>query len=210
MDGRYGTYETHISWSRNLLHLTPRALDVLGVSHVAAFENDLDEIDVAAGLTSVASIELPDGRRVSVLRNDDAWSRATLLTASAVDAPPMRPDCPLSTIYCRDYDRLSQQLQARLRPEWAGSSMHVTLPPEHAGGTLFVSAVVGPTRNAAVDGQPREVRLFMGTFGIIEIAAGDREVTLSVRRTDRIALSVVGFVLLAGCLVVTVIARKRA
>ena len=88
--------------------------------------------------------------------------------------------------------------------------MHVNLPPEHAGGTLFVSTVVGPTRSAAVDGQPREVRLFMGTFGTIEIAAGDREVTLSVRRTDRIALSVVGFVLLAGCLVVTVIARRRA
>lgn len=211
MEGRYGTYETYISWSRNLRHLTPRALDVLGISHVAALENDLDEIDVAAGLTSVASIELPGGeRRVSVLRNDDAWGRATLLAAGTVDAPPLRPDCPLSTIYCRDYDRFSQRLQAKLRPEWAGSSMHVNLPPEHRGGTLFVSAVVGPNPRAAVDGQPREVRLFMGTFGTIEIAPGDREVTLSVRPTDRIALSVVGFVLLTGCLAVTVMARRRA
>lgn len=211
MDERYGRYETLISWSRDLRHLTPRALDVLGISHVAMLENDLDDIDVAAGLTSVALIELPGSeRRVRLLRNDDAWGRATLLAASAVDAPPLRPDCPLSTIYCRDYDLLSQRLQARLRPEWAGSSMRVNLPPQHVGGTLFVSAVVGPTPKAAVDGQPREVRPFMGPFGAIEISPDDREVTLSVRRTDRIALSVVGFILLTGCLIVTVMARRRA
>ena len=211
MEGRYGAYETYISWSRNLRYLTPTALDVLGISHVVALENDVNEIDVAAGLMSVASIELPGSeRRVSVLRNDDAWGRATLLAAGTVDAPPLRPDCPLSTISCRDYDRLSQRLQARLRPEWAGSSMRVNLPPEHAGGTLFVSAVMGPTPRAAVDGQPREVRPFMGTFGTIEVASGDRKVTLSVRQTDRVALSVVGFILLIGCLVLTVIARKKA
>ena len=208
--GRYGTFETRISWNENLRTLTPAGLDVLGITHVALFEDEAEEIDLA-GLTPVLDIELPVGQVVRVLRNHDAWSRAVLLSPGEVDAPPPRwPACHwIPEVYCLDYSTLSQKLRARLAVDSSGSSIYAILPSNHPGGTLFVSAAVGPTRSATVDGQPREVRLFMDTFALIEIEPGDRTVRISMRRTDRMWLTVMGVALLGACFVLAVVPIRR-
>ena len=208
--GRFGTYRTRIAWNENLRTLTPAGLDVLGITHVALFEDEAEEIDLA-GLTPVLDIELSDGQVVRVLRNPDAWSRAVLLSPGEVAAPPPRwPACHwIPEVYCLDYSTLSQKLRARLAVDASGSSIYAILPSNHPGGTLFVSAAVGPTRSATVDGQPQEVRLFMDTFALIEIEPGDRTVRISMRRTDRMWLTVMGVALLGACLVLAVVPFRR-
>ena len=59
--GRYGTYDTQLSWTRNqnLQRLTPLGLDVLGITHVAMFDDD-EEIALTSGLTPVRPVALPD------------------------------------------------------------------------------------------------------------------------------------------------------
>ena len=195
--GRYGTYDTRISWIRNqnLQRLTPLGLDVLGITHVALFEDDLDEIALTDGLTPVSPVALPGLR---VFRNDDAWTRAVLLTPGEIVTPPTRPDCPVSDVYCRDYEALSQRLVARLPTDVSGSKIRVTLPPDHSGGTLFVSAAVGPTRAATVDGRPRDVDLVLDTFGAVTVQPGEQVVVVSMARTGSIMLTVLGLILLAG------------
>ena len=86
--------------------------------------------------------------------------------------------------------------------------MRVELPPGHSGGRLFVPVVAGPAPTATVDDQPRAVESFMDTFATITTAPGDRMVTLSVRRTDRIALSVFGVLVLGLCGAVAVVAKR--
>ena len=195
--GRYGTYDTRISWIRNqnLQRLTPLGLDVLGITHVALFEDDLDEIALTDGLTPVSPVGLPGLR---VFRNDDAWTRAVLLTPGEIVTPPTRPDCPVSDVYCRDYEALSQRLVARLPIDVSGSKIRVTLPPDHSGGTLFVSAAVGPNRAATVDGRPRDVDLVLDTFGAVTVQPGEQVVVVSMARTGSIMLTVLGLILLAG------------
>lgn len=202
---RYGAYQTRIDWNGNLEHLTPEALDVLGITHVAAFVSDAGTIALLEHLTPVAEIDLDDGKRVAVLRNDDAWTGATLLTGGPLAPPDLRPGCPEPLIACWDYTDVRVRLQARLEPDWQGSSMTVQLPPGHAGGQLFVSTIIGPTPHATADGQPREVGRVLGGFGTVAIEAGDSRVTLSVQRRDRIVLSLVGFALMGVCLAVALI-----
>ena len=201
--GRYGTYDTQISWIRNqnLQRLSPLGLDVLGITHVALFEDDLDEIAITDGLTPVNPIALPGLR---VFRNHDAWTRATLLTPGEIADPPQWPDCPTPDVYCRDYEALSRRLVARLQIDVSGSTIRATLPSNHAGGTLFVSAAVGPTRSATVDGQPRDVDLVLDTFGAVAVHPGDQVVVVSMARTRAIMLTVLGAVLLACCFVLAV------
>ena len=88
--------------------------------------------------------------------------------------------------------------------------MRVELPPGHTGGRLFVSVVAGPSATASVDGQPRDVERFMDTFATIATAPGDRVVTLSAQRTDRIALSAFGFLVLAICGAVAIMPGRTA
>ena len=206
--GRYGTYDTRISWIRNqnLQRLTPLGLDVLGITHVALFEEDLNEIALTDGLTPVSPVALPGLR---VFRNDDAWTRAVLLAPGEIVTPPPRPDCPVTDVYCRDYEALSQRLVTRLQTDVSGSTIRVALPTDHAGGTLFVSAAVGPTRAATVDGQPREVDLVLDTFGAIAVQPGERVVVVSMARTGSIMLSVLGVTLLAGSFVLAVTPFRR-
>ena len=206
---RYGAYETYITWNSNIRRLTPAGLDVLGITHVALFADEAEDIDLA-GLTPVLDIELPGDRVVRVLRNDDAWSRAVLLSPDEDGDPPRWPECPRpSDVYCRDYTGFSQRLRARLAVDASGSSIYAILPSNHQGGTLFVSAAVGPTRSATVDGQPREVGLLMDSFGLIEIQPGDRTVRISMRRTDRMWLTALGVALLGACLVLAVVPFRR-
>ena len=207
-NGRHGTYDTQISWirNRNLQRLTPLGLDVLGITHVALFEDDLDEIALTDGLTPVIQNALPGLR---VFRNDDAWTRAVLLTPGEIVDPPQLADCPLRDVYCRDYDALSRRLAARLQIDVTGSTIHAALPPDHAGGTLFVSAAVGPTRSATVDGQPRDVDLVLGTFGAVAIQPGEQIVVVSMARTRAITLTVLGVTLLTGCLLVAILPFRR-
>ena len=206
-NARYGTYDTQLSWTRNrnLQRLTPLGLDVLGITHVAMFEDD-EESALTNGLTPVSPVALP-GLRIFV--NDDAWTRAVLLTPGAIVTPPPWPDCPTRDVYCRDYEALSQRLVARLPIDVSGSTIQVALPPEHAGGTLFLSAAVGPTRAATVDGRPRDVDLVLDTFGAIAVQPGERVVVVSMARTGSIMLSVLGLTLLAGCLVLAVLPFRR-
>ena len=209
--GRYGTYDTRISWIRNqnLQRLTPLGLDVLGVTHVALFEDDLDEITLTDGLTPVSPVPLPGLR---VFHNEDAWTRAVLLTPGEIVAPPPRPDCPVSDVYCRDYEALSKRLVARLPTDVSGSTIRVALPQDHPGGTLFVSAAVGPTRSATVDGRPRDVDLVLDTFGAVSVQPDEQIVVVSMARTGSIMLSVLGMTLLAGsfALAVTPVRRRPA
>ena len=207
-NGRHGTYDTQISWirNRNLQRLTPLGLDVLGITHVALFEDDLDEIALTDGLTPVIQNALPGLR---VFRNDDAWTRAVLLTPGEIVDPPQLADCPLRDVYCRDYDALSRRLAARLQIDVSGSTIHAALPPDHAGGTLFVSAAVGPTRSATVDGQPRDVDLVLGTFGAVAIQPGEQIVVVSMARTRAVMLTLLGVTLLTGCLVVAILPFRR-
>ena len=197
-ESRYGAYQTNINWNGNLEYLTPEAIDVLGITHVAAFVSDAGTIALLEHLTPVAEIDLDDEERVVVLQNDDAWTGATLLTGGPLALPDLRPGCPQPLIACRDYTGVRVRLQARLEPEWRGSSMTVQLPPRHAGGQLFVSTIIGSTPHATVDDQPREVGRVLGGFGTVAIEAGDSRVTLSVQQRDRIVLSLLGFALMGG------------
>jgi hypothetical protein len=202
--GRYGAYETLLTWRDDLQYLTPEGMDVLGITHVLALEDDRGAIERARGLTPRTAIEFPGRRRIVVLENEDAWGRASLLRG-AIETPPHRPNCPTNTVSCLDYSDLSQTLTARPAFEWRGSSLRVTLPAAHSGGTLFVSQVAGTSRTASVDGRPREVRLLLETFPMLQVLPGERTVVLSFRRTDRILLSVLGFIILAACVVLAVV-----
>ena len=206
--GRYGTYDTQISWIRNqnLQRLSPLGINVLGITHVALFEDDLDEIALTDGLTPVNPIALPGLR---VFRNHDAWTRAALLTPGEIADPPQWPDCPTPDVYCRDYEALSRRLVARLQIDVSGSTIRATLPPDHAGGTLFVSAAVGPTRSATVDGQPRDVDLVMDTFGAVAVQPGEQLVVLSMARTRAIMLTVLSVALLTASFVLAVTPLRR-
>ena len=119
-----------------------------------------------------------------------------LLTPGEIVTPPPWPDCPSRDVYCRDYEALSQRLVARLPIDVSGSRIRVTLPPDHGGGTLFVSAAVGPNRASTVDGQPREVDLVLDTFGAIAVQPGEQIVVVSMARTGSIMLTVLGLILL--------------
>ena len=204
---RYGTYDTQLSWTRNrnLQRLTPLGLDVLGITHVAMFDDD-EEIALTSGLTPVSQVALPG---LQIFRNDDAWTRAVLLTPGEIVTPPPLLNCPRPDVYCRDYDALSQRLVAKLQTDVSGSTIRMALPPDHTGGTLFVSAAVGPTRAATVDGQPREVDLVLDTFGAVAVQPGERVVVVSMARTGSIMLSLLGVTLLAGSFVLAVMPFRR-
>jgi hypothetical protein len=202
-DGRYGVYETIISW-RDLQHLDPTGLDVLGITHVAVLEQDLPLLRFSGGLRTAGTFDLPGGRRVHVLSNDDAWRRAALVGPGRIDSPPKRSDCPTITVYCRDYTAMATQLRAQLDADWRGSSMRVMLPPDHPGGTVLVSMTAGLRPVAVVDGESRPVTAMLDTFAAFDVSAGERAVELSVRWTPRVMLTVFGTVLLLGCLAVAV------
>jgi hypothetical protein len=202
-EGRYGYYETIISW-RDLQHLDRTGLDVLGITHVAVLERDLAALTFSGGLRTAGTFDLPGSRRVHVLSNDDAWSRAVLLGPGRIESPPQRSDCPTTTVYCRDYTGMSAQLQGQLNADWRGSSMRVTLPPEHGGGTILVSMTAGLRPLAVVDGESRPVTAMLDTFAAFDVRAGERDVELSVRWTPRVMLTVFGTILLLGCLAVAV------
>ena len=209
LDGRYGSYETIISW-HNLQHLDPAGLDVLGITHIAVLETDLAAITLAEGLRTAGVFEVPGGRRVHVLSNDDAWKRAVLLGPGRIETPPQRPACPSLTVYCRDYSAMLGQVQARLDSDWRGSSMRLTLPPGHQGGTVLVSMISGLRPVAVVDGESRPVTPMLDTFAAFDVSAGDEAVELSLRWTPRVALTVFGTALLLGCLGVVAVAPGRA
>lgn len=205
MDGRYGNYETIISWKTNLRYLDRAGLDVLGITHLAVLESDLAAVPLAAGLTPAGAIALPGARRLHLLRNDRAWPRATLLEPGAAPAPPARPSCPDPTIYCRDFTVLSRQAQAPLSAAWDGSTMRAALPAGHRGGTVFVSVTAGPAARAIVDGEERPVDRALGAFAAFEVRPGDRAIALSVRRTDRVLLTLFGASLLVASLIVALV-----
>lgn len=208
LDGRYGSYETIISWD-NLQHLDRAGLDVLGVTHIALLETDLDAVNLAPGLRTAATFDLPGGRRVHVLSNDDAWRRAVLVGPGPIETPLYRAACPTHTVYCRDYSVLRAQVQAQLDADWRGSSMRLTLPPEHQGGTVLVSMISGLRPVAVVDGQSRPLTPMLGTFAAFDVRAGDRAVELSLRWTPRVMLTMFGTTLLLGCLALAVIPPRR-
>jgi len=68
-DGRYGAYETIISW-KDLQYLDAAGLNVLGITDVAVLETDLPQLRFRDSLRTAATIELPGGRRMHVLRNE--------------------------------------------------------------------------------------------------------------------------------------------
>jgi hypothetical protein len=208
LDGRYGSYETIISWN-NLQHLDRAGLDALGITHIAVLETDLGAVTLAPALRPAGTFDLPGGRRVHVLRNDGAWRRAVLLGPGPIDTPQHRADCPTHTVYCRDYSVMLGQVQAQLDADWRGSSMRLGLPPGHQGGTVLVSMISGLRPVAVVDGQSRPVTAMLGTFAAFDVSAGDRAVELSLRWTPRVALTMFGTALLLGCLAVAVIPPRR-
>jgi hypothetical protein len=209
MNGRYGSYESIISWKKNLRYLERSGVDVLGITDVAVLEQDLDALRFANDLTQVGTFDLPGNRRVRVLHNDDAWSRATLLVPGTIGAPP-RPSCPSPTIFCGDYTDLSSRLQARLNVDWQGSSMRAMLPSGHAGGTVLVSVAAWPRPVALVDGERRDVDFVLGRFAAFTVRPGERTIVVSVRKTGRIALSLIGLSLLLGSLAVAIAPTGRS
>jgi hypothetical protein len=210
MDGRYGAYETIISWRTNLQYLDRSGLDVLGITHVAVLEPDLTALTFADDLVPTGTFQLPGGRRVHVLHNRDAWTRAVLLKPGALPMPPARPSCPSPTVYCRDYTGFSSHLQARLSSDWSGSVVRTTLPEAHEGGTVLVSVVAGRQAVATVDGERRPVEPMLGSFAAVRVNAGERTLELSVRRTRRIAFTLFGLGLLLCSLTLAILpARPR-
>jgi len=207
--GRYGSYETIIAWEPDLRQLNAEALDVLGISHVLALENDQDVAGWATQRGLKATHLLAGVPPVRVFHNENAWSRAVLLVPNRINEPPLRPECPTSTIYCRDYSDLVKHPAVPLESDWYGSTMHIKLPPAHSGGTILVSQVLGSSRTASVDGKPREVRLFLDTFGELDVLPGERSVTLSVRRTDRMIFSLTGIFVITSTALLVLILRRR-
>jgi len=206
-DGRYGNYETIIAW-RDLQYADRAALDVLGITHVAVLETDLAAVRLSRDLRAVGTFDLPGGRRLHVFSNDGAWGRAVLLGPGRVDTPPQRSACPARSVYCRDYSAMLGQLQAQLDADWRGSSMRLTLPQGHEGGTVLVSMISGRHPVAVVDGRSRPVTPMLGTFAEFEVSAGDRVVELSLRWTSRVALTMFGTAVLLGCLAVAVVPMR--
>lgn len=195
---RYGSYEALISWEDGLKYMTPSALDVLGVTHVLAFDDDTEAVRWAAGLTQVTVLALPGGHRVSVFRNDDAWPKAVLLEETKVDLePPLREGCPALTVFCRDFEPLSRAPRSTLAIDWQGSRASIDLPAGHPGGRLFVSVRAGANPVATIDGAPRDVQTSMGTFAIVEIRPSDEVVVLSVAERRSMTLTLFGIGLLA-------------
>jgi hypothetical protein len=209
VNGRYGAYETIISWGWNLLYLDAPALDVLGITHVAALERDLPQVAVAEGLAAAGRFEA-GGYAISVLHNADAWTRAVLLRPGAVLDPPLRAGCGSRTVYCRDFSGFPAQLQARLDTDSSGSSVRAVLPPDHDGGTVLVTMAAGRSPVASVDGEARAVGAVMGTFAAVDVQPGDRIVELSVRPTERIALTLAGAALLVMALIVAILPAHRS
>jgi hypothetical protein len=201
MDGRYGTYETIISW-KDLRHLDAAALDVLGITHVAVLEGDLPSVPFREGLRATGRFTLPGARTMVVLKNEDAWSRAVLLSADAAASLPVRSGCPSRTIYCLDYTPLTRAFAANLPLDARGSSLRVTLPPEHRGGRVFFSVSAGMRPIARVDGAQRPVSVMLDTFAALDVDAGHRDVDLSVRWTPRIIVTLFGIGVVAACLIV--------
>jgi hypothetical protein len=112
-------------------------------------------------------------------------------------------------VYCRDFSVMRGQVQAQLDADWRGSSMRLTLPPGHQGGTVLVSMISGLRPAAVVDGQSRPVAPMLGTFAAFDVRAGDRAVELSLRWTPRVMLTMFGTALLLGCLALAVIPPRR-
>lgn len=208
LPGRYGAYETLISWNRELRHLTPAGRDVLGITHVLTLEGDAEAEAWAGGLVPVSTFELPDGRRVRVFRNPGAWSHAVLLPAGT-PAPPLRAGCDTGTVFCRDYDALWHTPHTALRADGDGGSLRIQLPGGHGGGTILISMAAGPGATARVDGQPAVVRPFLDTFATVDVMPDQREVMLSLRSSDRAMISLLGAAVLAGALLAAVWPQAR-
>jgi hypothetical protein len=207
---RYGAYETEIVWTGNLEHLSASGLDVLGITHVLAYQEEIDawRMFQDGQFTRVAEIAVRGRRPIQVLRNDDAWGRAVLLDGAASRDLPARDGCPAMTVSCRDFDRLRTHLDARLEPDAHGSTIRIPLPDGHSGGRVLVTIAAGTRPRAQVDGERRDVALLVDTFPTVAVARGDRELVLRLARTDRILQSILGIVLLGASLAVAIYFRS--
>ena len=67
-----------------------------------------------------------------------------------------------------------------------------------------MSAAVGPTGSANVDGRPRDVDLVLDTFGAVSVQPDEQIVAVSMARTGSNMLSVLGMTLLAGSFLPTI------
>jgi len=206
---RHGIYETRIAWSVNLGRLDAPALDVLGITHVVVLEDEIARIPLVRDLAPAGAFALPDGTRIRVLRNADAWPRASLLPATASLDPPRRAGCDSATIYCRDYSALAPQLQARLKTHVHGSTARATLPPDHPGGVVLLTIAAGHRPTATVDGQDRPVEVVMGVFAAVRVKPDDRALVFSVSPTGRAALTFAGAAVLLAALAVALYPLPR-
>jgi hypothetical protein len=204
--GRYGAYETEIVWNGNLEHLSSAGLDVLGITHVLAYQEEIDAWRMFQDrqFTRVGDIAVPGHRPIQVLRNDDAWGRAVLLDAAASRDLPERDGCLATTVSCRDFDLLRAHLDARLEADAEGSTIRIPLPDGHGGGRVLVTIAAGTRPRAEVGGERRDVTLLMDTFPTVEVARGERELVLRLARTDRILQSIVGFALIGASFLVAI------
>jgi hypothetical protein len=138
-----------------------------------------------------------------LLANDDAWGRVSLVTGESFLAePPRREACAGATVYCRDFQHLSQVPRSRVEVVQHRSSWRVTLPLKHPGGRLFVSEVTGPRASALVDGIAVAVQPYLEAFGTVQVPPDARAVEISTFRKDRMILTLIGIGLMLSCLAV--------
>lgn len=163
----------------------PAALDVLGINVVAAFPDELED----ESLILKQWISLADGRRFGIYRNSDAWESATVVSPRIEFLElNLVPNCEHQRLLCRDFSQVLNlaYVKTRIKANYSGGNIHLTLGPGDEERTLFVTEAYRPGWLAISDtGEQLAVSPALGAFMAVRVPGQVKTISLSYRPTWR-------------------------